>query len=180
MFPHGCIVHLCHYIQVTQPKQCLSRLQQKTLLSLLLVKSKRMEWFSPLLGGKKYLFRHLCPLANLGSNKEGTSLSACPYIQLLLHCSYYRWRWPSPRAGTLASAWQCLRAAPVRPIRPLRFTAFGEVPYALLPSSQFRCPNYFIFHVQKKYFEISVVDTFSRRHHCINFCLLKTELPYVQ
>lgn len=35
------IVHVCHYIQVIQPKQCLPRLRQKTFLSLLLSRLKK-------------------------------------------------------------------------------------------------------------------------------------------
>lgn len=59
-FSHGCIVHVCHYTQVTQPKRCLSQLPQKSSLTLLLVKLKGTKSDSAHCMKKKInLFRHL-------------------------------------------------------------------------------------------------------------------------
>lgn len=103
-------------------------------------------------------------------------MSQCsPYIQLLLQ---------EVKVATL-EGWDLSQLLAVSvccscPIRSLHFIEFGEVPYALLQSSQLWCPSYFIFHVQRKHFEISVVDIFNREHHYIKFYLLKTELLYIQ
>lgn len=95
---HSRVVHVFHCSQVTQPKQCLALLQQKTFVLLFQVRSERMKWFSWLHEKKKIIF-----LGQSGPNKEAISFRACPYIKHLLHCYCYRWWWPSLRTGTLAS-----------------------------------------------------------------------------
>lgn len=87
MFSHGCIVHVCHCTQVTQPKWCLSQLQQNTSLTLLLVKPKGTKSDSAhcmIFFFFFDLFSHLCPLANLRSNKKGTIPLYPPLLAHLL------------------------------------------------------------------------------------------------